>query len=596
MCSRKKKRASASNFSSIAIPSMKGYGYLDYTVENHTVRAFETMDEFRKNKQLCDIKICVKYKDQEEEFFVHKIVLASCSSYFKAMFTNEFKECHAPEITIQDVCPRVIQTIVDFAYTSRITVGQKCVLHVLLAAMIYQVEDVAKVCCDFLLKHLDPSNVIGISSFAEQIGCCELSKKAKEYINMHFNEVAKEEEFLSLSHCALVDLISQENLLVLCESEVYKACIEWVRWDIDNRAQYFHALLNAVHLYSLPPKFLMIQLQHCPILHKADTCRDYLSRVFQEMALHKPLPPTKLRGNQLIYVAGGYLQHSLTSMVAYNPRTEEWVTLMDMPTPRSGLGACVVCGLFYAVGGRNNSLNENTDSRSLHCFNPMTNQWSTRADMTVPRNRVGVAVIDGFIYAVGGSSGSAHHNSVEKYDPEKDEWTVIASMSTNRIGAGVAACNGLLYAIGGFDGENRCSSVECYHPDRDVWVPVASMQNIRSGAGVVTLNKYIYVIGGYDGANQLDSVERYDTENDHWDTVSFMTQKRSALGAAVHQGKIYTFGGFNQSGFLSTVECYNPETNEWRSVTDMPSSRSGMGVAVTMEPCIRTIEENDICS
>lgn len=66
---------------------------------------------------------------------VHKVVLASCSPYFRAMFTSSFRECCAPEVTLRDVCPQVVERLIDFAYTSRITVGEKCVLHLLLAAM-----------------------------------------------------------------------------------------------------------------------------------------------------------------------------------------------------------------------------------------------------------------------------------------------------------------------------------------------------------------------------------------------------------------------------------------------------------------------------
>lgn len=50
-------------------------------------------------------------------------------------------------------------------------------------------EDVAKACCDFLMKHLEPANVIGIARFAEEIGCTELHQRSREYINTHFSEV-----------------------------------------------------------------------------------------------------------------------------------------------------------------------------------------------------------------------------------------------------------------------------------------------------------------------------------------------------------------------------------------------------------------------
>uniref|UniRef100_A0A672YLQ5 Kelch-like ECH-associated protein 1a n=1 Tax=Sphaeramia orbicularis TaxID=375764 RepID=A0A672YLQ5_9TELE len=366
------------------------------------------MDEFRREEKLCDLVLHVTYQERTEDFKVHKVVLASCSPYFRAMFTSSFKECSASEVTLCDVSPQVVGRLIDFAYTSHITVGEKCVLHVLLA-----MEDVAKACCDFLIKHLEPSNVIGIARFAEEIGCTDLHQKSREYINTHFSEVTKVDEFFSLSHCQLLELISQDSLKVLCETEVYKACTDWVRWDMEGRAQYLHALLNAVHIYALPPKFLKNQLLSCPILSKANSCKDFLSKIFQDMTLRK-LPPAPHRGTQLVYVAGGYRQHSLSSMEAYDPRRKVWLKLADLGTPCSGLGACALFGLLYTVGGRNLSLQNNTESSALCCYNPMTNLWSQRAPLNTPRNRVGVAVVDGCIYAVGGSQGSTHHNTVER--------------------------------------------------------------------------------------------------------------------------------------------------------------------------------------
>lgn len=46
-------------------------------------------------------------------------------------------------------------------------------------------------------------------------------------------------------------------------------------------------------------------------------------------------------------------------------------------------------------------------------YDPITETWRPCAPMSVPRNRVGVAVMDEFLYAVGGSSGCEYHNSVE---------------------------------------------------------------------------------------------------------------------------------------------------------------------------------------
>ena len=48
----------------------------------------------------------------------------------------------------------------------------------------------------------------------------------------------------------------------------------------------------------------------------------------------------------------------------------------------------------------------------LHRFDPETKQWNFIAPMTTARSTVGVAVLNGRLYAVGGRDGSACLNSV----------------------------------------------------------------------------------------------------------------------------------------------------------------------------------------
>ena len=90
-------------------------------------------------------------------------------------------------------------------------------------------------------------------------------------------------------------------------------------------------------------------------------------------------------------------------------------------------------------------------------------------------------------------------------------WSSIASMSTRRSSVGVAVLNGLLYAVGGYDGIARqcLDSVECYNPEVDEWRCVESMTQRRSGAAVAVLDGMLYAIGGHNGPDIRKSVERY---------------------------------------------------------------------------------------
>lgn len=59
------------------------------------------------------------------EIPAHKMVLASCSPYFYAMFSgSDFEESHQDKITVQGVDFHALQLLVDYVYTSYVNVTE----------------------------------------------------------------------------------------------------------------------------------------------------------------------------------------------------------------------------------------------------------------------------------------------------------------------------------------------------------------------------------------------------------------------------------------------------------------------------------------
>nr|ASA39900.1 kelch-like ECH-associated protein 1 [Azumapecten farreri] len=558
-------------------------GSMHFTIMKHPKEALDVMSTLRRLTKLCDVTLIVG----EEKFLAHKIVLAAASPYFRAMFTGGMREEEMSTIPLHGISPCTLSVLIDFAYTAEVRVNEMNVCYLLPAATMFQMNHIVEACSVFLEHQLDCSNCIGISDFASEHGCLELETKAREFIYRNFSEVIKCDEFLMLNPCQLINLIKHDELNINCESEIFNAVIRWVQHDAEKRLCKLEGLLYAVRCHFLSPHFLEKQLTSCNILKKMPQCQEYLSKIFQGLKLHQSCPekPRKPCSPLVVFTAGGYLRQSLSNFECYNPCTKHWTRLPDLPTPRSGLCACLVKGAFYAVGGRNNSPDGNMDSNSMDVFDPIRNMWFSKCPMAVPRNRVGVGVIDNMIYAVGGSQGQQHHSTVERYDPDHDRWTMVASMGSKRIGVGVAVVNRLMYAVGGYDGTNRLRSMECYDPEKDEWTFVASMNTTRSGAGIIGMDCHVYAVGGYDSNCQLSTVERYCTMSNQWEFVANMRSPRSALSVAVLGGKLFALGGYDGNDFLSSVECYDPDKNEWTEVTNMTCGRSGHGVAVGAEPC-----------
>ncbi|CAG9861985.1 unnamed protein product [Phyllotreta striolata] len=566
-------------------------GEMAFMIVDYLKEAMKAMDMMRGHQMLTDVILEVG----KEFFYAHKVVLAAASPYFKAMFTGGLKECDMDRIKLQGVSATALARLIHFMYTGRIRVTENTVCQLLPAATMLQVPNVIQACCDFLERQLDPSNAIGIASFAEQHGCIELCKKANQYIEKHFSQICREEEFLQLSTLQVINLIKKDELNVQDEKEVYNAVLKWVKYDEESRHQKMEPILSAVRCQFLPPQFLNDQMTNCEVIKKTPACKEYLARIFKDLTLHVKMEDIKERCPNIprvIYIAGGYFRQSLDILEGYNVDEKVWYKLARLTVPRSGLGGAFLKGIFYAVGGRNNSPGNSYDSDWVDKYNPIKDTWRPCSPMSVPRNRVGVAVMDGLLYAIGGSEGNKYHNTVERYDPEIDRWTQITPMHYKRLAVGVAVVCRLLYALGGYDGVERHRSAECYHPENNEWTMIAPMHVPRSGAGVAAINQFIYVIGGYDGKRQLCCVERYDTERDLWEFVTPMKIARSALSVTVLDCRIYAMGGYDGQNFLKDVEIYDPARNTWEVGEQLTSGRSGHASAVCFQPCMPEQQEH----
>ncbi|KAF6772938.1 hypothetical protein AHF37_08413, partial [Paragonimus kellicotti] len=256
-------------------------------------------------------------------------------------------------------------------------------------------------------------------------------------------------------------------------------------------------------------------------------------------------------------------------------------------TFRHGLGVAVLEGVVYAVGGHDGWSYLNTVER----WNGRAKSWSPVAPMAVQRSTVGVAALDGLLYAVGGRDGTACLRTVERFNPHTQHWCFIAPMLHRRGGVGVGAVGGRLYAVGGHNAPPsqphslRTASVEVYEPETDMWSEVACLSSPRDSIAVTTLGTRLYALGGHDGQVYTDRVQVFDPEANEWSDVSMASPKSTSvcvkhgLGVAVLEGVVYAVGGHDGWSYLNTVERWNGRAKSWSPVAPMAVQRSTVGVA-----------------
>jgi N-acetylneuraminic acid mutarotase len=227
------------------------------------------------------------------------------------------------------------------------------------------------------------------------------------------------------------------------------------------------------------------------------------------------------------------------------------------------------------------------------------NSWTTKKPMPTARGGLGVAVVNGKIYAIGGFDGVNQLSVNEEYNPVTDTWTTKASMPTARSGFAIAVYQNKIYCIGGTTGDSGNSVsgftgvTEVYDPATDKWETKKPMPTPRADMCANIVNGKIYCIGGkkYWGVDpfyqELNATEVYDPILNYWAIRSPMPIPVLGAASAVLNGKIYVVGGSRhfQAGWdLSTVnsnQVYDPENDAWSTRAALPSSESYAAAGAT---------------
>ncbi|XP_039947409.1 LOW QUALITY PROTEIN: kelch-like protein 28 [Hirundo rustica] len=552
----------------------------------HSEQLLQGLNLLRQQRELCDVVLRVG----EAKIHAHKVVLASISPYFKAMFTGNLSEKENAEVEFQCVDEAALRAIVEYAYTGSVFISQDTVESLLPAANLLQVKLVLKECCAFLESQLEPGNCIGISRFAETYGCRELYLAAGKFICRNFEDVCRTEEFLELTHSELDEIVSNDCLNVVSEETVFHALESWIKYDVRERQKYLAQLLHCVRLPLLSVKFLTRLYEANHLIRDDHTCKHLLNEALkyhfmpEHRLSHQSVLLTRPRcAPKVLCAVGGKagLFACLESMEMYFPQNDSWIGLAPLSIPRYEFGICVLEQKIYVLGGIATHVCQGISYRkhesSVECWDPDTNTWSSLERMFESRSTLGTAVLAGELYALGGYDGQSYLRSVEKYIPKVKEWQLVAPMSRTRSCFAAAVLDGMIYAIGGY-GPAHMNSMERYDPSKNSWETVASMADKRINFGVGVMLGFIFVVGGHNGVSHLSSIERYDPHQNQWTVCRPMKEPRTGVGAAVIDDHLYVVGGHSGSSYLNTVQRYEPISDSWLDSAGMMYCRCNFGL------------------
>ena len=425
----------------------------------HALLLLSSLNELRRQSTLCDVEI----KVLDVVFYAHRVLLCAASEYFHVMFCSGMAESFQRTVQLQGVQSEIVALLLDFIYTGKIVVNSSNVQELLAAAKLLQLHTVVERCCEFLIKELTPSNCLGILLFSNVYSCEGLYNAVLNFTQRNFSEVIQNDEFLQLDLKTLLLFTKSNEIKIDKEEDIFQAVVNWLVFDISARCAFAKDLFLHIRLPLINPNFVWSNVKRIsnPSMTKALYALYQNTLKIQQLPENSMCMSSRPYAQKFFYVIGGYTRGSdsqwsemvsladVESCKANLDNSADTFTattqLCPMKYARNGLGIAVLKGLIYAIGGERDSLIYD----SVECYNPILNQWCLVASMVSPRADLGACVVGNEIFVVGGWIGSEIAKTIEKYNPDEDVWTVVGNILTPRYNAGVCEMNGLIYVVGG---------------------------------------------------------------------------------------------------------------------------------------------------
>ena len=249
--------------------------------------------------------------------------------------------------------------------------------------------------------------------------------------------------------------------------------------------------------------------------------------------------------NEVYFVAGRTKTSKSASFYKYNPKTNQWKKLADVPKPATNFALAAVKGKIYAIGG---DLFKDANRE----YNPQTNSWKLLKPMPTPRQHINCGVYENEIYIAGGlTSWKNITKKHEVFNTATNTWSEKAAIPYLVQNASVVTVDSLIYVIGGAGTKENIWgdvwTVETYNINTNKWKRINDLPQLLFGTAAVVVNKEIIVLGGQTLIDGDDDTSKkvfiYKPKYCQWIETSPLPIKNVFFDCSTIGNKIYVIGG-----------------------------------------------------
>jgi len=250
-----------------------------------------------------------------------------------------------------------------------------------------------------------------------------------------------------------------------------------------------------------------------------------------------------------IYYLGGTTSASalLSTNYRYNTSNNTWSIMAPLPRVLAGHGAIAVGGKIYVFGGSRTNNSHSSPSNTTYCYNPETNTWTTLTNMPASLSGMGVAAIGDIVYIFGGRNNPNSYSNCYSYNTITDTWSNLSNFPTVEYEIAMCAYGGIVYAFGGA----TTNQVRTYNPVTDTFSAITLMPTTLPACRAILVDSDVYIFTG-----TTYSLYKYNIPSNTWTTLTGFPDNRLSIAAARVNDLMYILGGSINSRYQSSIKAF----------------------------------------
>ena len=562
----------------------------------------DEMYKFYQEGRFTDITLLI----EGCRFHCHKLVLAANSLYFDRMFSNGMSEASASTVTLNDLASGAVKTLIDFAYTARVTITHHNVLDLFEASDMLQFNAVKDFCTEFLAEQINIDNCLSFMIYADAYSSELLHEKAGIFAAQHFKYISSREEYLNLPASFVEFLLKQNELDMEYEEHVFEALIKWVYYHKEERARVIGTLVKCIRMNWVSRWYLIeVISKETTVSNSAEAmkhvqvAKDQLLAQGHTFELPWQLPPSrKCTGvtNKIVFINTAPSQYRDYEIYMFDPVNKSWSTMREKCPYVSELStvtalddALLIIGGWKCEKRKYTVLDTAQEFKIMNRYFPTL--WYTRGHATrVPRYLHSSIAIGDKIYIVGGLDDSqslqaavlvADKNNLTEFEP-------CPRMLFPVCRPAVTYHENKIYVIGGFSKHGApFVYVQVFDIDAQKWYEINGLPVTwrLSVAYATFIQGIIYVVCGSvrnfravenpvvghpTPPRFIDRIKTFHPRTQEWfDRFMLPEPREGNFSIATMDGKIYITGGSKSGRTFNAIECYDPESNTIELVSNI---------------------------